>query len=196
MILKLGRTRSLLAVLLLVLLLQAYASDLEVKAADSSGSDSKTLVLIQPEEASDLRLSDQDYSEILRQAKQRRGAEGYEEEKGAPGGPDIHFEAPEPVSSEDSATSLELRVTPPASLHVSFLRNASDVDMDSLRVRARRGIFSRDLTDRLAPYIIGTSIRAEQIDVPTGRFRIELRIEDVEGRRTEAEYLMVSRNAE
>lgn len=153
-------------------------------------ADAPAFALFDADLAKELTLSEQDYADILRQAENRQNA--MKSSGRAPDGPIIRFEIPEPVGLDPETPVPELRVTPPASLHVSFERKESDVDMDSLRIRAKRGIFSRDLTGRLAPYIDGTSIRADDIDVPTGTFNIEIRIDDVDGRRTEAEYFMVS----
>ena len=53
--------------------------------------------------------------------------------------------------------------------------------MDSLQVRARKGFFRKSLTRRLKPYMRGTSIQAYNLQLPEGRFRLEIDIADRDG---------------
>lgn len=75
------------------------------------------------------------------------------------------------------------------SLLVQFEDGVSAVDMDSLNIKARKGWFSKNLTERLAPYLEGNSLKAENVKIPTGRFKLEIKISDVSGHESIQEYL-------
>jgi hypothetical protein len=60
--------------------------------------------------------------------------------------------------------------------------------MQSLRVQARKGIFTKSLTETLQPYIRGTGIEATAVQVPEGRFAIQIDIADLQGRKTSETY--------
>jgi hypothetical protein len=62
--------------------------------------------------------------------------------------------------------------------------------MTSLQVKARKGIFKKSLTERLQPYIQGTSIVAQKVKMPSGQFIIEIDIADQEGARTFQRYYL------
>jgi hypothetical protein len=71
---------------------------------------------------------------------------------------------------------------------VLFNKRPAPVDMESLHVIAKKGIFSKTLTDRLKPYIQGTSIIAKRIKFPEGRFLIQISIADLKGMKTTETY--------
>jgi hypothetical protein len=60
--------------------------------------------------------------------------------------------------------------------------------MHSLQVRASKWLLTKSLTALLQPYIRGTAIQAHQVQLPAGRFRLEIEIADVTGAKTTAAY--------
>ena len=62
--------------------------------------------------------------------------------------------------------------------------------MDSLEVRAKKGWFTKSLTSRLKPYIAGTTLAVESLDIPVGAFRIEIEIADRTGAQTVRAYYL------
>lgn len=60
--------------------------------------------------------------------------------------------------------------------------------MSSLEVVARKGIFSKSLTERLKPYVDGTSLNVKKAEIPAGRFLIQISIADLNGRATAQSY--------
>jgi hypothetical protein len=84
-----------------------------------------------------------------------------------------------------------VRTDSPTDLVIDFEQSASPVDMDTLEVKARKGVLSRNITDRVRPYVTGTRIEATDLELPSGRFRIEVSIADADGARTVAEYRLV-----
>lgn len=75
------------------------------------------------------------------------------------------------------------------SLLVQFEDGVSAVDMKTLKIKARKGWFSKNLTDRLTPYLEGNSLKAENVKIPSGRFKLEIKISDVSGHESIQEYL-------
>jgi hypothetical protein len=63
--------------------------------------------------------------------------------------------------------------------------------MSSLEVNAKKGVFTKRLTDRLTPFIEGTTLAVSSIEVPAGRFQIEIKIKDLEGHETTRTYRLV-----
>jgi hypothetical protein len=81
-----------------------------------------------------------------------------------------------------------IETTPSTSFVISFQENGAPVDMDSLEIKARKGVFSVSLTSRLKPYIRGTDLDAELVSVPEGRFMVQIEIADRVGARTVETY--------
>ena len=73
---------------------------------------------------------------------------------------------------------------------VFFEVNHAPVDMGSLRATAKKGLFSKSLTDRLRPYIQGMNLQANALTIPAGRFLIQIEIADQRGAKTEGHYLL------
>ena len=65
--------------------------------------------------------------------------------------------------------------------------------MNSLQIDAKKWLFSLSLTDRLKPYIQGTSLHAKGVQVPEGLFAIQIEIADVAGAKTVGTYRLMSR---
>jgi len=60
--------------------------------------------------------------------------------------------------------------------------------MDSLKVEARKGFFSKSLTEMLRPYIRGDNIELSRVEIPKGRFMLDITIADVKGNITDSAY--------
>jgi len=129
------------------------------------------LLLLTPGEADQLRLGpDDSLPPVLRSI---------------PPGPRIVVREPTVTRTADGAV---IETTPSTRLVVVFEPNRAPVDMDSLEVRARKGPFAVSLTSRLKPYIHGTSLEAEGVSVPEGRFVVQIEIVDRSGARTVETY--------
>jgi hypothetical protein len=102
-------------------------------------------------------------------------------------GPRIVIQHPQVM---DSGTGPVLETTSPTDFLISFEANRAPVDMDSLRITAKKGLFVTSLTDRLRPYIQGTSLQAQAVTLPAGRFQIQIEIADQSGAKTDGHYLL------
>jgi hypothetical protein len=92
----------------------------------------------------------------------------------------------------DTPAGPTIETVSPTDLLVAFEADSTPVDMDSLQIQARKGIFSKSLTPLLRAYVVGTSLQARQLQIPAGRFRIEIAIADRNGAQTvEAYYMLV-----
>jgi len=76
----------------------------------------------------------------------------------------------------------------PTDLDVLFKARAAPVRMDSLNVTARKGLFSKSLTELLRPYVRGDSIELSKVEIPTGRFLLDISIADANGNTTDGTY--------
>jgi hypothetical protein len=129
------------------------------------------VVLFTAHEAHQLRLSDREWRHV---PKARALAAG----------PEIVVHRPQVVPG--AVPTLE--ANSPTDLDVVFEPRAAPVQMDSLNVDARKGFFSKSLTEMLRPYIRGNSIELSQVEIPTGRFLLDISIADTSGNVTEASY--------
>jgi len=106
-------------------------------------------------------------------------------------GPNIVMETPE-VKTTDQGQTVEM--VSPAKLKISFKENPKSgkpVDMASLTVRAVKYAVSIPLTEKLRPYVKETTLEAEKVEIPTGKFHIEISIADKDGQKTVENYLFV-----
>ena len=81
-----------------------------------------------------------------------------------------------------------IETTPSTRFLIVFEPNGAPVDMESLEIKARKGILSMSLTPRLKPFVQGTSLMAESVSVPEGRFLIQIEILDTAGARAVETY--------
>ena len=100
-------------------------------------------------------------------------------------GPRIVIREPAVTRTPDGAV---IETTPMTRFLISFEPNRAPVDMETLDIKARKGPFSISLTPRLKPYIQGTSLQAETVSVPEGRFMVQIEIVDKSGARTVEQY--------
>ena len=166
-----GIGRTALVVVLAMLTLLAPAGQIE--SAGQQG-----LALLTPQEAGQLRLAEEDWRPGPRFRAPSRG-------------PRVVVQQP-PI--KDTGDGPIIEAVPPVNFVISFEQNRSPVDMDSLEVKAKKGLISMRLTARLKPYIQGASLRAEGVAIPEGRFLIQIEIADTDGARTIETYrLQVTR---
>ncbi len=103
-------------------------------------------------------------------------------------GPFIEILSPTPTGAAQTPT---IETSSPTTLTVLFKSNRAPVDMESLDIEAQKGFFSKSLTPMLKPYIQGTNLRANAVEIPTGNFMIEIAIADEHGARTANRYRLV-----
>ncbi|MGH8644547.1 MAG: hypothetical protein ACREX4_08865 [Gammaproteobacteria bacterium] len=133
------------------------------------------LVLFTVEEAKRLRHTDREWNDSAEILQFR----------GLARGPRISVKAPR---IEGTASGSVIQMRTPGHLWVEFEQVGAPVNMHTLAVQARRGFFSKSLTDAFEPYIQGTRLRAENVQLPSGRFVIEISIADVNGTATAETY--------
>lgn len=128
--------------------------------------------LLTPDEAAKLRLGPEDRpgGPLLR---------------GLPAGPRIIVREP-PVKSSPDGSIIE--TAPLTRFVISFEQNRAPVDMESLDVRAKKGLLAVSLTPRLKPFVKGTRLESETVSIPEGRFLVQIEIVDVAGARTTESY--------
>ncbi|MGE4298016.1 MAG: hypothetical protein AB7E47_08310 [Desulfovibrionaceae bacterium] len=129
-------------------------------------------VLFSPEDAQALRLDQQEWDAAGMTAKALNLSPG----------PGIRVVVPDVVETESGPI---VAVPPVATILVEFLENTAPVDMATLDIVARKGWFSRSLTAKLAPYVEGTRLQARNLRIPTGQYKLEMRIKDIAGHATE-----------
>ena len=135
------------------------------------------LELLTPEEANQLHLTDTDTREELPFSPKLRSLSI---------GPKINFKTPPTRQDPDGIILVEMHEN--SQLSIDFLQTQAEVDMNSLDVEAKKGIFSVSLTDRLKPYIHGNKLEADEIKIPPGQFTVIIRIADRVGTSTEKAY--------
>lgn len=153
---------------LLPLIVGCMAS-IYIMMADEGSHPEESFSLFTEEEALELQLPDTFVVERLRSYK----------------GPHIRI-----IHPDLDTTEMVLRTITPTDIKVHFQKNSAPVSMQSLNIHARKGIFKVSLTDRLQPYIHGDSLIAIGIDIPTGKFCLQISIADENGQKTKADYLL------
>ena len=158
-------------IILLAVLICLLGVFIQVKATGAGG-----VVLLTPEEGKQLRLTEEEWNRpLLRMRGPRKG-------------PRIAIKSP-PVKETSQGPVIE--VVSPIDLVVSFEKNLAPVNMSSLEVTARKGIFSKSLTDRLKPFIRETSLEAKGVQLPTGKFKIQISIADKNKEETVQTYRVI-----
>ncbi len=133
------------------------------------GADS--IMLFTPREAQELRLTVREWRQMPRP-------------RAVSAGPQIIVRHP-PLVPGDTPT---IDAQSPTDLDVLFEPRDAPVRMDSLNVEARKGFFSKSLTELLRPYIRGDHIEMNQVEIPTGRFMLDISIADTNGNITDTTY--------
>jgi hypothetical protein len=158
----------------LVLALVLHSAVFLATAAQEEG-----VVLFTEEDARALRVQENDWDPVPRA-------------RSAPLGPIISIRAPE-IKIIDGGETIQ--TNSPTTMMVIFEENQAPVDMSSLEVKAKKGIFSKSLTDTLKPYIEGTTLAVDNIEVPSGKFQIEIVVKDLKGHETMQTYRLVVEKA-
>lgn len=184
-----------------LLALTALSLWLTISDHARSGSQNR-LVLFTSEEAGQLRLTEKEWDgqSIIKQESYkkpginiRQDFDGTIKKELKEGiiqpelyiGPDIVIQKPEVVQTGKGPT---IYTVSPTDLSVSFQENQAPVDMSTLKIWAKKGLFKKSLTELLKPYMKGTVLRAESVNIPEGRFQIGFEIADERGRKTIGEY--------
>jgi hypothetical protein len=134
-------------------------------------------VLFTPQDAEVLRLSDEEWTPSRRPESMQAREISL--------GPRIVFQRPHVRETPQGPT---IETATPMDLLVVFEERDTAVDMQSLRVQARKGIFSKSLTETLQLYVRGTRVEAQEVQVPEGQFLIQIDIADLQGRKTSEAY--------
>lgn len=132
----------------------------------------KALILLTAQEAEQLQLSEEEWQSSTRT-------------RSVSIGPRIVMQHPEVRETE---TGPVLETVTPTAFSVHFEGNHASVDMASLQIRAKKGIFTKSLTSLLGPHVRGADLQIEGVEIPEGKFRIEIEIADVAGAKTVETY--------
>ncbi len=106
----------------------------------------------------------------------------------APLGPFLQVKYPQVKNTEYGPT---LEIFSPTDLLVQFKENHAPVDMASLRITAKKGIFSKSLTDHLRPYIHEGILKVEGLEIPRSKFTLRVSIADINGAETVKKYRFI-----
>jgi hypothetical protein len=128
------------------------------------------LVLFTPQEAVQLRLNSSEWRSAAPRALSL--------------GPQILVRRPRLVAGD--IPTIEAQT--PTDLDVIFQPRSAPVRMNSLSVTARKGFFSKSLTEMLRPYIQGDAIKVTKVEIPTGQFMLDISIADANGNISEDTY--------
>ena len=145
-----------------------------ISAGQTQPASQKGLELFTSQEAAQLRLTAEEWQTPARK-------------RALPAGPRIVIQRPQVIESTDGPILETISLT---DFFVFFEANQAPIDMDSLRITAKKGLFSKSLTDRLRPYIQGMGLQAKAVTIPAGRFLIQIEIADQRGAKTDGRYLL------
>ena len=108
-------------------------------------------------------------------------------------GPKINLE--KPAAEKMKQGLLEIYTHNPVEFHITFLDSTAGnpPEMATLKVVGKKGFIKKDITDKLTPYISGTTIEATDIELPKMKFQLVIAIQDTAGNKTEQSYLVRSR---
>jgi hypothetical protein len=143
--------------------------------AQSAGQ--RMLVLLTPKEAAQLRLTEEEWQPPPRT-------------RGLTTGPRIVIQRP---MLRDTPDGPSMETTSPTDFIIFFEENRAPVDMNSLQIEAKKWLLTLSLTERLRPYIQGTSLQAKGVGIPAGLFVIQIEIADVTGAKTVGTYRLMAR---
>lgn len=140
----------------------------------------REVILLTDEEAGDFRLTETQLEAAFQ-------AESFAKSLEISDGPRIIFQEPDLIDGL-------VKTTTPLDLSVAFEPNLAPINMQSLEVRARKGIFRKSLTHIVMPYVTpdgegGWSFVIENVTIPQGNFRIEITIADQRDGETVQEFL-------
>lgn len=141
---------------------------------------SRGLVLLTEEQAKKLHLTEEEAQNLWLMSEEigNLWQSGGIRKSITGSGPRIVFRNPGIVVQRDQIPLIETTV--PFDLHIVFeSAGAAEVDMNTLKIMAKKGFWPNiEYTKKLRPYVEGTTLQAESVKIPTGRFRIQIEIAD------------------
>jgi hypothetical protein len=148
-----------------------------VNACQTQSLSPRRLALLTPEEAAQLRLTEQEWQPAPRL-------------RALPSGPRIVIQRPTVSNAADGPL---IETVSPTDFVISFEANRAPVDLDTRQIEARKWLFTKSLTARLKPYVQGTSLQATGVSIPEGLFVIQIEIADIAGAKTVGTYRLMAR---
>lgn len=139
----------------------------------ASAQDAESIVWFSDADAEALRLTEDDITMLSAQSKAF-----------IQGGPEIQWVFPELAGDAGSSKDKRVTFTSPSSLTIEFVPTRGAIDYSTLDVRGRKFGFSKSVTDLVRPYLNGNVLAAKNVELPKGKFLVEVEIHDVEGRKT------------
>ena len=143
------------------------------------------LVLLTQEQAAQLSLSEEEAQNLWLMNEEMEYLWQPRSRQSLQGGPSIVLERPDMTLRRGAIPTIE--ATSPLSLSIVFEPGNDDreIDMNTLKVLIKKGFWPTvEYTAELKPYVRGTTLRAENVQIPTGRYRIQIEIADQRGLRT------------
>ena len=158
-------------------------------APQSFSRDGGVNLILTQQEASQLNHTDSEWQTFMGVwiATKRSGDLYYANAEPSDNGPVIIIQVPEAEGGSDIPT---IETTTTTDLLIEFQDRMTPVDMGTLQVIAKKGFFKKSLTNRLKPYIQGTSLHARGVNIPAGKFLIQVSIADRVGIKTTETYLL------
>ena len=133
----------------------------------------QTTVWFSAADAENLRLTEEDIGFLSAQSKAF-----------TQGGPEIMWVYPKLSGDAGSSKDNRVAFSSPSTLTLEFKKTMSDIDFDTLDVRGRKFGFSKSVTELVRPYLHGNVLDAKNVELPKGKFLVEVEIHDVDGRKT------------
>lgn len=142
-------------------------------------------VLLTQEQAEQLSLTEEEAQNLWLMNEEMEYLWQPRSRKSVQGGPSIVLERPGMTLQRGTIPTIE--ATLPLDLAIVFEPSNDDreIDMNTLKVLVKKGFWPTvEYTSELKPYVHGTTLRAENVQIPTGRYRIQIEIADQRGLKT------------
>jgi hypothetical protein len=138
-----------------------------------------TIPLFAAEEAERLRLLEEEWKIIDEILTRRQALSAL--------GPLIAVRSPRVQPTQPIPT---IETPTPVNLQVHFMENRAPVKLETLEMCGKAWGFQRCFTDKLKPYLNANTniLDVPNLDIPTGKYVIEIRIADEQGQETVAYY--------
>jgi hypothetical protein len=138
-----------------------------------------TIPLFAAEEAERLRLLEEEWKIIDEILTRRQALSAL--------GPLIAVRSPRVQPTQPIPT---IETLTPVNLTVHFMENGAPVKLETLEMCGKAWGFQRCFTDKLKPYLNANTnlLDVPNLDIPTGKYVIEIRIADEQGQETVAYY--------
>ena len=122
----------------------------------------KQITLLTPGEAAQFRLTEEEWKKPVMLLRT------------IPKGPRIVFKKPE---VKETSTAPTIEIVSPIAFSISFEKNLSPVNMDSVKIVVKKGFISKSITDLLRPCIQGTLLEAQGVQLPPGKYEIQIHVQ-------------------